>query len=353
VKTNTTHSAGILSRWTRFPNAILTVALTVSAAIAAGPTPVNLGTAGNFVILSKTGITTTAGTSITGDLGVSPAFAASITGFDLIADATTKFSTSSLVTGKIYSADYTSPTPTDLTTAVSNMETAYTDAAGRLTPDFTELYGGDLTGKTLTPGLYNWSSVVLISAGGVTISGSASDVWIFQIAQNLELASGAIVTLGGNAQVSNIFWQVAGQATLGTTAAMKGIILCKTAIVVSTGAALSGRALAQTAVTLDANVVTKPPMVTAVENGLAPQKIALFQNYSNQSIEFTVPFNGRTTLRMLNTAGQEVAMLFNGEAEAGKYNRVQCNTSGLAKGLYFSKLEFNGKVNLKKMVLVK
>jgi hypothetical protein len=231
------------------------------------------------------------------------------------------------------------------------MGTAYTDAAGRLLPDHTELYAGDVTGQTLTPGLYNWSTGVLISAGGVTISGTANDVWIFQIAGNLSLANGATVTLGGSAKASNIFWQVAGQVTLGTTAAMKGIILCQTQIVMSTGATLNGRALAQTAVTLDANAVTRPA-TGVIENGLAPQKITLFQNHSNQSIGFMVPSNGRTTLRIFNLRGQEVATLFSGEAEAGKYNQVQFNTSGLAKGSYFSKLEFNGKVNLKKMLLV-
>jgi hypothetical protein len=134
---------------------------------------------------------------------------------------------------------------------------------------------------------------------------------------------------------------------------MKGIILCQTAIVMSTGATLTGRALAQTAVTLDANAITKPSGGNAVENSLAPQKFSLFQNYSNQSIGFTVPSNGRTTLKILNTAGQKVATLFNGKAEAGKYNQVQFNTNGLAKGLYFSKLEFDGDVNLKKMLMVK
>jgi hypothetical protein len=145
-----------------------------------------------------------------------------------------------------------------MTTAVSDMETAYTDAAGRAIPDYTELYAGDVTGKTLTPGLYKWGTGVLVSAGGVTISGTASDVWIFQIAQDLTVANGAIVTLSGGAQAKNIFWQVAGQTTLGTTADMKGIILCQTAIVLNNGATLNGRALAQTEVTLDANTVTKP-----------------------------------------------------------------------------------------------
>jgi hypothetical protein len=356
MKISAKNPTTVLSRWTRFLGAMLAVAFMVSAAIAAGPTPVNLGTAGDFVILAKTGISVTGTTAIVGDLGVSPAAATYITGFDLIADPSNTFSISSLVTGRIYAADYTDPTPTTMTTAIGDMETAYTDAAGRTLPDHTELYAGDLTGQTLIPGLYNWSTGVLVSAGGVTISGAASDVWIFQIAGNLTVANGAIVTLSGGALASNIFWQVAGQVTLGTTAAMKGIILCQTAIAMSTGATLSGRALAQTAVTLDANAVTQPATVTAVENGLAsqaPQEIVLLQNFRNHSIEFTVPSNGRTTLRIVNTAGQDIATLFNGEAEAGKYNHVQLNMSGLAKGVYFSKLEFNGKVKLNKMLLVR
>ena len=210
------------------------------------------------MLLAKTGVSTTGTTTVVGDIGLSPAAATFVTGFGLIADVSNTFSTSALVTGRIYAANYTAPTPAKMTTAVSNMETAYTDAAGRTIPDYTELYAGDLTGKTLTPGLYNWGTGVLVSAAGVTLSGSATDVWIFQIGQNLDLASGAIVTLSGGAVAKNIFWQVAGQATLGTTAQMKGIILCQTAVVMNTGASLEGRALAQSAVTLDANAVTAP-----------------------------------------------------------------------------------------------
>ena len=53
------------------------------------------------------------------------------TGFSLTADSTDAFSTSLQVTGKVYAADYAAPTPSDLTTAVSDMELAFTDAAGR------------------------------------------------------------------------------------------------------------------------------------------------------------------------------------------------------------------------------
>jgi len=219
--------------------------------------PVDLGTAADFAILAKSGISTTGATSIVGDIGVSPAAATYITGFGLIMDASNQFSTSSLVTGKVYAPDYAVPTPTYMTTAISDMETAYTDAAGRTLPDFTELGAGNIGGMTLAPGLYKWSTGVTIPSD-VTLSGGANDVWIFQIAGNLGISSATKVVLSGGAQAKNIFWQVAGQTTLGTTSEFKGNILCQTAIVLNTGATLDGRALAQTAVTLDANAVTKP-----------------------------------------------------------------------------------------------
>jgi len=220
---------------------------------------VNLGTAGSFVILSKSGISTTGATSIVGDIGVSPITSTAITGFGLVLDSSGTFATSSLVTGKVYAADYTVPTPSTLTTAVGDMQTAYTDAAGRTNPTATELGAGDISGMTLTPGLYKWSTGVTINTG-VTLNcqGNANAVFIFQVAQDLTVGNGAIVTLSGSCSASNIFWQVAGQATLGTTSSFSGIILCQTQIVLNTGATLTGRALAQTQVTLDANTVTAP-----------------------------------------------------------------------------------------------
>jgi len=224
---------------------------------ARGPAPVVLGTAGNFVILAKTTITTTGTTSIVGDLGLSPAATSFITGFALSMDPSNVFATSSLVTGRIYAADMAPPTPTTMTTAILDMQNAFTDAAGRTLPDFTELGAGNIDGLTLVPGLYKWGTGVTF-ATGVTLSGGANDVWIFQIAQDLTVGNGAIVTLSGGAQAKNIFWQVSGQVVLGTTSDFKGIILCQTQIALQTGATLLGRALAQTAVTLDANAVTRP-----------------------------------------------------------------------------------------------
>jgi hypothetical protein len=222
---------------------------------AAGPAGVNLGTAGNFVILAKTGISTTGSTLITGDIGVSPAAATFITGFGLTLSTDTTYATTPLVVGKAYAASYTAPTPTTMTTAISDMQTAYTDANGRTNPTATELGAGNLGGLTIAPGLYKWGTGVTIPTN-VTLSGGSDDVWIFQVAQTLSASSGVKVILSGGAQAKNVYWVVAGQTTIGTTAEFNGNILDQTAIVLNTGAKLTGRALAQTAVTLDSNSVT-------------------------------------------------------------------------------------------------
>jgi hypothetical protein len=216
---------------------------------------VNLGTAGNYVIVAKTAINNNSTSSITGDLGLSPAATSYITGLSIT--NATGYATSAQVTGKIYAADMAVPTPTNMTTAVNNMVTAYNDAAGRPTPDFLELGTGNIGGRTLVPGLYKWTSTVTMPTD-VAIAGGANDVWIFQISGNLTMSSAVKITLSGGAQSKNIFWQVAGQATLGTTSHIEGIILSQTGITFQTGASMNGRALAQTAVILDGNVVTNP-----------------------------------------------------------------------------------------------
>lgn len=228
-----------------------------SVAYAAGPSPVNLGTASNFAVLAKTGISTTGTTLVVGDIGVSPAAATYITGFALTLPVASTFSTSALVTGKVYAPGYADPTPANISTAVSDMQTAYTDGAGRTNPTATELGAGNIGGLTIAPGLYKWGTGLAIPTD-VTLSGSANDVWIFQVAQNLNLSPAAKIILSGGAQASNIFWVVAGQTTIGTTAVFNGNILDQTAIVLNTGATLNGRILAQTAVTLDSNAVTIP-----------------------------------------------------------------------------------------------
>lgn len=217
---------------------------------AAGPEPVLLGGAGDFAALGKSAISTVPTSSITGDIGVSPAAASFITGFALVLDGGGTFSTSSQVTGQVFAADYAAPTPANLTAAVSAMEAAYTDASGRPDPDFTELGAGDISGMTLVPGIYKWSTGLLINTD-VTLTGAAGDHYIFQVAGTLTEASATTVILSGGILPQNIFWAVAGTVTIGTTAVFNGVILAQTNIDVQTGATVNGRLLAQTAVSLD------------------------------------------------------------------------------------------------------
>jgi len=213
--------------------------------------PVSLGAAGTFAVLSKTGITDVYASAIIGDVGASP-----ITGASILL-------TCAEVSGTIFSADAAGPAPCAvidpvfLTSVVRDMEFAYDDAAGRVAPDFTELGAGEIGGLTLVPGLYKWATGLSISTD-VTLSGGPDDVWIFQVAGPLNQASATRVTLAGGALAKNIFWQVAGAATVGSTAHFEGVVLGKTMIAVNTEASVNGRLLAQTAITLQMSPVTQP-----------------------------------------------------------------------------------------------
>lgn len=230
-----------------------------SSAICQGSSCVSLGTAANYVILAKTGIDTVPTSAVTGDIGVSPIDSTGITGFALDLPAGSAFSTSSQVTGKIYAPDYAAPTPANLTTAVSAMEAAYTDAAGRTATSAatTNVGAGTLTSLTLAPGVYEWGTAVNIPTD-LTLNGSATDVWIFKVAGTLDMAAAKNVILGGGALSQNIFWQVSDVVTIGASTHFEGVILGMTSITFGNLASINGRLLAQTAVNIDNSTVTEP-----------------------------------------------------------------------------------------------
>ncbi|HEV2085395.1 MAG TPA: ice-binding family protein [Gemmatimonadales bacterium] len=208
------------------------------------------------MILAKSKISNVPTSAIIGNVGLSPSAASFITGFALIPSAGGTFAKSSQVTGNVYAANYAAPTPANLTRAIGAMQTAYVNAAGRKNPNHTELYAGNIGGRTLRPGLYKWSNTVRIPSN-VTLRGGAADVWIFQIAGGLTQASATKVILTGGALAKHVFWQVAGVVAIGTTAHLEGEVLSKTAITLKTGASVNGSLLAQTAVTLQSNRVVK------------------------------------------------------------------------------------------------
>jgi len=212
--------------------------------------PVDLGIAGHFVLLSQTGITDVGPSVVVGSVGTSPITGAA----DLLS--------CSEVTGNIYSVDAAGPAPCSipsplrLSRAIGAMTTAYTDAASR-TATTTEWNAGEIGGLTFAPGVYSWSSNVNIPSD-IYLDGKADDVWIFQVAQNVVLANGVSVHLQGHVRSRNVFWQVAGAVTLGTTSHMEGIVLSKTMISVAPGAEIHGRLYAQTAVTLQKTTLVLP-----------------------------------------------------------------------------------------------
>ncbi|MDA3927513.1 MAG: ice-binding family protein [Prolixibacteraceae bacterium] len=212
---------------------------------------VDLGLAGEFAILSKTGVTDIYKSAVTGDVGTSQITGAAV----LISCAE--------VVGTIYTVDAAGPLPcretnaTRLGTSVLDMQAAYNDLAGRVNPDFLNLGAGNIGGKILTAGLYKWTSPLVIPAD-ITISGTADDLFIFQVDQTLNVSSAVNVTLIGGAQAKNIYWVVAGSAILGTTSHFEGNIAGKANISLLTGASINGRLLAQTAVTLQMNTVVMP-----------------------------------------------------------------------------------------------
>lgn len=212
---------------------------------------VNLGSSGIFAILAGSGITNTGATTIAGDVGSSAI------------DTQTGFETVTFTSG----ANHTTANPNDATTqgAKVDLAAAYTDAAGRTSA--TPIVGGELGGRTLTPGVYtdNNDPDSLALTGTLTLDaqGSTDAVFIFQSGSSLTTASGSRVSLINGAQACNIFWQVTSSATLGTTTDFKGTILALTSITLNTGATVNGRLLAQNgAVTLDANTITASTCAT-------------------------------------------------------------------------------------------
>jgi hypothetical protein len=222
----------------------------------------NLGAASGYGILAKTGVSTVPASAVTGNIGLSPAARGALTGWSETSDATDTFSTSGqdAAPSKLYADDYVGgTTKVDLGTAVGSMQTAYTEAAGKpagVGPNL-NLGAGTVAGQTLAPGVYTWGSNVNITTD-LTLNGSATDVWVFQIAGTLDMAAGKNVILSGGALPQNIFWQVSGAVTMGAGTHFEGIVLGQTGITLGNLASINGRLLAQSAVVLDMTTVTVP-----------------------------------------------------------------------------------------------
>lgn len=207
--------------------------------------PVPLNSSGTYAVLANSTVTNTGATVVIGNLGLYPG--TSVTGFP-----------PGIIAGKENINNVSAAR------AQQNLTSAYNNAAARTTCAVS--IAGNLGGLTLKPGLYKSTSTLAISSGDLTLdgNGSASSVFIFQIASGLTTTSGRMVNLTNGTQASNVFWQVGSSATLGTTSTFEGTILAYASVTLATGAQLHGRALARTgAVTMDTNGVVVPGRPTA------------------------------------------------------------------------------------------
>jgi hypothetical protein len=99
-------------------------------------------------------------------------------------------------------------------------------------------------------------------------------------------------------------------------------------------------------------------VVTSVEGEEEiPTEYGLNQNYPNPfnpttEIRFALPEAGMVRLVVYNLLGEEVATLMNQQRSAG-YHTVRFDAGANATGIYLYRLEVNGKVFTRKMMLVK
>ena len=355
-------SKGPHTHYVRKLGGILSIGLTVllitpTLAISQPLEPVNLGSTANFAILAGSLVSNIPTSAVTGDIGLSPATGGNITGFGNLE-----------VTGTIYTVDASGPpgsipAASMLTTAQGDLTIAMGDAAGRSpvpAGTFLNPGSGDIGGLTLVPGLYKFTSGVLVSITGsdVTLSGGPTDVWIFQIASSLTVGNGVHVILAGGAQATNIFWQVGTSATLGTTSVFKGTIMADQSISLGTGASVEGRLLASiAAVTIESSTVTVPELLTATEVEQVPTVFSLSQNYPNPfnpatMINYQLPITSQVNLTIINVLGQEVVTLVNDVQNAGSY-QIQWDARNYPSGMYIYRLQTGSIVTMKRMQFLK
>ena len=259
----------------------------------AAQAPIDLGSASRFAVLAASEITSVPPSDIWGDVGLSPAARSKISGLP-----------PAKVVGTIFAADDGGAVAVMLTDAQGDLTTAYNDAAGRTpvpTGPFLNPGSGNLGGLTLVAGLYKFTGEALLSGSDLTLTGSASDVWIFQIASSLTVANDIHVVLAGGAQAANIYWQVGTSATLGTTVIFMGSILALTSITLATGATVDGRVLAQNgAVTLDSNTVSvNNNLIVPVPN--AAETLTLTGSISGIGKSLTKTGPGTLALTIVNS----------------------------------------------------
>lgn len=205
----------------------------------------SLGSAANFAVLGASAVTSTGDTVLNGDLGVAPG--TTITGFG-----------PGLVNGTTYAGGAVAQQAQNDALADYNKLTGLAPSQN--------LSGQNLGGLTLTPGVYNFSSLAQLT-GTLTLNaeGNPNAQFVFQIGSALITAGGAAVVLKNDASALSVSWVIGSSATLGTGTDFIGNVLANQSITLNQGASLSGSAVALNgAVTLDDNDISDDDSISSV-----------------------------------------------------------------------------------------
>jgi ice-binding like protein/Big-like domain-containing protein len=252
LQPNSIYTFNVSTAVTDLTGTVLPVAQTASftTGAATSTVPVNLRSLATFAAVAGAGLVSSnlpSQTTINGNVALSPAV--TCTG-----DGVSCSAIDPVINGTLYANDsggVAFAAQTDLVSAIG-------DASARQSG----VSVSDITGMTLTPGVYSSRSTVSVAAGGTVTfdaKGDANAVWIIQAGTALTVNSGVQIVLINGARPGNIFWQVGGAATIGNSVNFSGNVLAIGAISVGTGSTVAGRLMTTTGqLTLVANTVTRP-----------------------------------------------------------------------------------------------
>jgi hypothetical protein len=209
---------------------------------------INLGSCAGFAVMGGTSVSFNGVTSTiaVGSVGVSPGV--SISGSYIMGTGSVEANTAAAIS------------------CATSMLTAYNAAVG--TTCTNTAAPSDLGGKTLTAGVYcNDGGLFELTSGSLTLSGSATDIFIFQAATSVTTSTATSIILTGGALAENVFWQVGTTLSTGTSSVFVGTVLAGTSITLGSTSTLNGRALAQAAVAATSgNTITSFPTSSTPSN---------------------------------------------------------------------------------------
>ena len=222
----------------KFQSLTLPALLLVAGSLASASTI--LGTAQQFAVIGDSTVTNAGSNTINGNVGLSPG-------------------TSVTVAGNITLIGASVIHKTDAIAAQAQLDEKNAFNLLSALPVTSNLTGQDLGNRTLTPGVYKFSSSAQLT-GTLTLDlqNAINPLFVFQIGSTLTTASGSKVSVTNGNSTSGVFFVVGSSATLGTSTAFAGNILAKDSVTLTTSATiLCGRAFAQSgAVTLDGNTIS-------------------------------------------------------------------------------------------------